>query len=62
MAAGAFDLVIDTGKIPTDPVVRWIVEALMVLKESKVPGQPTTDTIVVDPVPADTVSKVLLRD
>jgi cytidylate kinase len=62
MAASAFDLVIDTGKIPTDLAVRWLVEALKVLKESKVQDQQTTDTIGVDPVLADTVSKILLRN
>jgi cytidylate kinase len=62
MAADAFDLVVDTGKIPTDLAVRWLVEALTVLKESKVQDQPTTDTIAVDPVLVDTVSKILLKN
>jgi cytidylate kinase len=62
MEAGAFDLVIDTGKIPTDLAARWLVEALTILKESEVQDQPTTDTIAVDHVLIDTVSKVLLTN
>lgn len=58
-AASAFDLVIDTGKVPPDLAVTWLVEALKVLKERKTHDQPTTDTIEISADLASTVSEVL---
>lgn len=58
-ASSAFDLVIDTGKVHPDLAVSWLIEALKVLKERKADDQPTTDTIQVDSLLADTVSEVL---
>jgi len=58
-AASAFDLVIDTGKVPPDLAVTWLVEALKALKERKTHDQPTTDTIEISADLASTVSEVL---
>ncbi len=58
-AASAFDLVIDTGKVPPDLAITWLVEALKVLKERKTHDQPTTDTIEISADLASTVSEVL---
>lgn len=58
-AASAFDLVIDTGKVPPDLAVTWLVEAVRSLKERKTDDQPTSDTIEINTGLARTVSKVL---
>lgn len=58
-AASAFDLVIDTGKLPPDLAVTWLIEALNVLKERKADDQPTTNRIEVDTALANAVSEVL---
>ena len=58
-AASAFDLVIDTGKVPRDLAVTWLVEAVKGLKERKTDDQATTDTIEINTGLAGTVSKVL---
>jgi cytidylate kinase len=58
-AASAFDLVIDTGKVPPDLAITWLVEALKVLKQRKTHDQPTTDTIEISADLASTVSEVL---
>ena len=58
-AASAFDLVIDTGKLPPDLAVTWLIEALNVLKERKADDQPTTNKIEIDTVLANAVSEVL---
>ena len=58
-AASAFDLVIDTGKVPPDLAVTWLVEALKVLKERETHDQPTTDAIEINADLASTVSEVL---
>jgi cytidylate kinase len=58
-AASAFDLVIDTGKVPPDLAITWLVEALKVLKQRKTHDQPTTDTIEISADLASTVSGVL---
>ena len=57
--ASAFDLVIDTGKVPPDLAVTWLVEALNVLKKRKADDQPTTNMIEIDTALANTVSEVL---
>ena len=55
-----FDLVLDTGSLPSEMAVKQIVEAARAL-EQKVPGKDTvtTATIEVDPVLADAVTKVM---
>jgi cytidylate kinase len=58
-APSAFDLVIDTGKVPPDMATAWVVEALRGLKERKKERGLTTKTIKVDPELAGTVSEVL---
>ena len=58
-AASAFDLVIDTGKLPPDLAVTWLIEALNVLKERKADDQPTTNRIEIDTALANAVSEVL---
>lgn len=58
-APNAFDLVIDTGKVPPDMATAWVVEALRGLKERKKDRELTTKTIKVDPELAGTVSEVL---
>jgi len=57
--ASAFDLVIDTGKVPPDLAVTWLTQALKGLKERKADEEPTTNAIEVDAVLANTVSQVL---
>ena len=58
-AASAFDLVIDTGKVPPDLAVTWLVEALKVLKQRETHDTPTTDAIEINADLASTVSEVL---
>ncbi len=58
--AAAFDMVIDTGKLPADLAVIWLAQAHQALKEMKPGGAPATATIEVDPVLARAVSKMLL--
>jgi cytidylate kinase len=58
-AARAFDLVIDTGKVPPDAAVTWLIDAFNILNEKKVGDAHTTHTIKVDPILAKVVSGVL---
>jgi len=58
VAPNAFDLVIDTGKVPPDMATAW-VEALRGLKKGKKDAELTTKTIKVDPGLAGTISVVL---
>lgn len=57
--ASAFDVVINTGKVPPDLVVKWIVEAVKSLGDRKAYKEPTTKTIEVDPVLSEVISKLL---
>ncbi len=57
--ASAFDLVIDTGKVPPGMAIRWLIEAHEALKQPQKGEQTVINTIEVDPVLADTVSEVL---
>ena len=59
VAPNAFDLVIDTGKVPPDMATAWVVEALRGLKKGKKDAELTTKTIKVDPELAGTISGVL---
>lgn len=58
-AANAFDLVINTGKVPPDVAVTWIIQVHKELKEKKPGRKLTTGTIEVDATLASTVSEVL---
>jgi cytidylate kinase len=58
-AASAFDLVIDTGKLPPDLAVTWLVEAVNALKEAKEDDQPSTNKIEIDTSLTNSVSEVL---
>ena len=58
-AVSAFDLVIDTGKVPSDMAVRWLIEAHEALKRPQAEEKPVIKAIEVDPVLAGTVSVVL---
>jgi cytidylate kinase len=57
--ANAFDLVINTGKVPPDVAVTWIIQAHKELKEKKPGRKLTTGTIEVDTALSNTVSEVL---
>jgi cytidylate kinase len=59
LPASAFDLVIDTGKVPSDMAIRWLIEAHEALKQTRAGGQTLINTIEVDPVLVGTVSEVL---
>ncbi len=59
VAASAFDLVIDTGKVPSDMAIRWIIEAHEALKQRQAEGQAVIKSIEIDPVLTDTVSMIL---
>jgi cytidylate kinase len=58
-AASAFDLVINTGKVPPDVAFTWIIQAVRGLEETKSKRDLTTASIEVDPTLARTVSEVL---
>ena len=58
-AIEAFDLVINTGKIPPDLAMTWVIDAAKGLALSPATGKPTTSTIEVDSVLAQAVSDEL---
>jgi cytidylate kinase len=58
-AMQAFDLMINTGKISPDLAVSWLVHAAVAPVPSLETDQPTTASIVVDRILAETVSDVL---
>jgi cytidylate kinase len=57
--ADAFNLVIDTHKLPPDTAVKWIVEAHEILRHVPKDGLSTTQNIQVDQVLASAVADVL---
>lgn len=57
--ASAFDVVLDTGKVPPDLAVTWLVEIAQVLSKLKGGDRPTTNSLLVDPVLAEAVAAVL---
>ena len=61
-AYNAFDLLIDTSKIPPDMAVKWLVEAARELEGKGRDKEPTTASIQVDPILAAAVSKTLKCD
>ena len=54
-----FDLVIDTGKIPVDTAIDWVVQGARLLEAKKAGGGQTAGKIQVDPAMAELVSKYL---
>jgi cytidylate kinase len=58
-SASAFDLVIDTSKVPPELAVNWLVDAVKSLNENNVPR--TTRMLQVDQTLAQTVTEVLAR-
>ena len=58
-AVNAFDLVINTGKIPPDMAVAWITDAVYDGMLQPDVGKSITDGIVVDRILADAVSEAL---
>jgi len=58
-APRAFDLAVNTGKVPPETAIAWLVEAHKALKKREKDTEPTTKTIVVEPDLASTVSEVL---
>jgi cytidylate kinase len=58
-AAGAFDVVIDTDKVPTEMAAAWLVAAARALESRKVSLAPTTKGIVPDAVLAAAVTDEL---
>jgi cytidylate kinase len=57
--ARLFDLVLDTGKIPLDQAVAWLVETARLLDARKGGAGRTTRSLPVDPALAATVSRQL---
>ena len=58
-SATHFDLVIDTGKVPPQSVVNWLIETNKNLMQRSADGLPTTDEIDVQSVLAKVVSDTL---
>ena len=58
-AAGAFDLVVDTGAIPPEMAAEWIVAAVRMLEAHEDDTALTTRQIEVEPILANTVAEVL---
>jgi cytidylate kinase len=57
--ANAFDIVLNTGKVPPELAVDWLVDTVAAMNETKTGGERTTRTIEVDPVLAEVVASVL---
>jgi cytidylate kinase len=55
----SFDLVIDTGKVPSDMAVGWLVEMARLLETGRTGHERTTSGIQIDPTLASTVSRML---
>jgi cytidylate kinase len=58
-AASDFDVVIDTGKVPPDLGVTWLIETINDLKQRPLGDQLSTRNIQVDPVLASVIAQVL---
>lgn len=55
----AFDLVIDTGKVPSEMAVDWLKESMHRLSHLQIDEALTTRSMEIDPVLADSVAQVL---
>ena len=58
----AFDMVLNTGKVSPDLATNWLIDIAKVPVSSFEIDKPTTDSIVVDRILAETVSEVLNCD
>ena len=58
-SVSAFDLVIDTSKIPAEQALDWIEEINQNMKDPEPQKGPSTQEIKVDPVLADSIARVL---
>jgi cytidylate kinase len=55
----AFDLIVNTAKVPVDLAITWIIDGAKASIIGRETGQPTSASIVVDPVLADSITDVL---
>jgi len=55
----AFDLIVNTGKVSTDMATSWVIDAVKASIIGRDTGQPTTASIEVDSILADSVTSVL---
>jgi cytidylate kinase len=61
-SVSAFDLVIDTGKIPAEQVIDWVEQVIQTMSQlDPATAAMTTQSIEVDPVLADSIIQVLDR-
>jgi len=58
-SAGAFDLVIDTSKVPSELAITWIIEGLNAMMVRQGNENPVAKAFQVDPVLAQTVNEIL---
>ena len=58
-ATNAFDLVINTGKMPSPLAVKWILEANQAMLASWVEGEPSTRDLPTEMILAETVAEAL---
>ncbi len=58
-ASRTFDLVINTGKIPSDLATTWVVNAVNAFAAIQETDQPTAGSIEVDPILASAISDML---
>jgi cytidylate kinase len=57
--ASAFDVVLDTSKVPPELAVNWLVDTVNAMNETKTGGEQTTRAIEVDPILTTVVADVL---
>ena len=55
----AFDLIVNTGKVSPDMATSWVIDAVKASMIGRDTGQPTTASIEVDSILADSVTSVL---
>jgi cytidylate kinase len=55
----AFDIVLDTGKVPPVLASGWLVDSVKAMNEIKTIGEQTASALVIDPVLAAVVNEVL---
>lgn len=61
-ASRSFDLVINSGKLPPELAIKYIVEIAKALPNRKTPGLYTTNAIQVDPILSSIITKTLNPD
>jgi len=57
--ASAFDIVLDTSKVPSELAVDWLVDAIHAMDESKTGGELTAQGLEIDPILASVIADVL---